>query len=381
MPSAGPGSRVGGERLEEEPMKAVAFTPREKGSLRIVEMDAPKASAGMVGVAPIRVGVCGTDQDILSGKYGESPKGSSFLVLGHESIGEVETVGTGVSGFSVGDLVVAMVRRPDDCPNCRAGEPDMCIKGDYKERGIKGLHGYLCEHYVEAPEYLVKLPPALREAGVLLEPLTVVAKGIRHAWSIQKRMKVWEPRKALVLGAGPVGQLATLLLRQRGLETTVVARHPSEDTASRMEAIGAEFIAELEKSGEQSVHLKDLPKMRGPFDFVFEATGAASVAMGAMRIIGTNGVVCLSSVTGGESEMEICPSCLNLELVLGNRTVFGTVNANRVDFEDGVRSLSEANKRWPGWLEGMISRHVPLDHFQDAYDDRKPGEIKLVIDL
>jgi len=361
-------------------MKALVITPGAGTGARLVEVETPEPGPDEVLVAVRCVGLDGTDTELIRGEYGEAPPGESQLIFGHESLGIVERVGAQVRDVAPGDLVVAMVRRPDGCAACASGEPDMCIEGNYRERGIKGIHGFLAERYVESPAYLVKVPPALREIGVLLEPLSVVEKGLRHAWRIQERMKAWEPKKALVLGAGSIGQFAAMLLRLRGVETYVTARHPNPTISSRMEAIGAEFIPQQDDAGDVKVHLADFPALRGPFDFVFEATGNASVAMGAMRVIGNDGITCLASVTGGESQVEICASCLNVELVLGNRCVFGTVNANRVDFESGAQDLARVSSRWPGWLEGMISRRVPLARFAEALT-KHPGDIKVVIEI
>lgn len=361
-------------------MRAIAIRPGVKGSARLIDAPTPDVSAGDVRVQVIRLGIDGTDVELDRGEYGEAPAGESELIIGHESLGRVERVEAGVSGFEVGDIVVALVRRPDDCGPCSRGEPDLCIKGQYTERGIKGQHGFLADFYVERPEFLVKLSPRLQEVGVLLEPVSVVEKALRHAWAMQGRMRAWEPSKALVLGAGPIGLLAAMLLRLRGLETVVYARTPSEVTAARLQELGARYVAKEDPSGTVAVHLGALPERFGPFDFVLEATGAASVVMGAMRIIGPNGVLALASVTGGEAPMEICPACLNLDLVLGNKVVFGTVNANRVDFEAGVRHLEEALARWPGWLEGLITRRVPLERFREAFR-REPNDVKVVIEL
>lgn len=361
-------------------MKAVAITPGAEGSARLIETPTPEVEPGSVRVRMIRLGIDGTDLELDHGGYGEPPAGESELIIGHESLGRIDSVGAGVTGLARDDLVVALVRRPDDCGPCTAGEPDLCVEGTYTERGIKGRHGFLAEYYVERPEFLVRVPERLREVGVLLEPLSVVEKAIRHAWKMQERMRSWTPRKALVLGAGPIGLLAAMLLRLEGLATIVYARSPDATMSSRVEEIGARYIAKEDPTGAVAVHLGELPERHGPFDFILEATGAASVAMGAMRIIGPNGVLCLASITGGEAAMEICAACLNLELVLGNRVVFGTVNANRVDFEAGVRHLDATAERWPRWLDGLITRRVPLERFREAFE-RRPNDVKVVIEL
>jgi threonine dehydrogenase-like Zn-dependent dehydrogenase len=174
-----------------------------------------------------------------------------------------------------------------------------------------------------------------------------------------------------------MGAMAT---RLRGLETIVYSRDPDEKVARRVAAIGARYVPKLNEKGEVVNHLAHLPESLGAFDFILEATGSAQVALGAMRIIGINGILCLTSVTGGESVMEICPDCLNFEMVLGNRTVFGSVNAHRVDFEQGVRDLEACHERWPGWLDGLITRRVPLASFREGLD-RKPGDVKVVVEF
>lgn len=361
-------------------MKAVAVTPGVEHSARLIDTPKPVPAKGQARVKVIRVGIDGTDIEIDRAEYGEAPAGEEHLVIGHESFGVVESVGTDVEDIGPGDYVAATVRRPDDCHHCKAGEQDMCITGDYTERGIKGRHGFLSEYYVESPEYLVKLPPVLKEAGVMLEPLTVVEKGIRHSFAAQTRMKAWRPRKALILGAGPIGLLGAMLIRLKGLEAIVYSRDPNQDIADRVSAIGATYVAKHDEKGEIVHHLGQMPQKFGPFDFLLEATGFPEVALGAMRIIGLNGILCLTSVTGGESPMQICPACLNLDVVLGNRVILGSVNANRIDFEQGVEDLIACRKRWPGWIESLITRRVSLQHFRETFHRHK-GDMKVVVEM
>src|SRR5438477_1651731 len=200
---------------------------------RQVDLPVPAASRDMALIRVLEVGIDGTDTEINSGLYGEAPPGSDFLVIGHEALSVVEAVGEGVSGFSRGDLVVSTVRRPDDCPNCKAGESDMCLFGRYTERGIKGAHGYMGEYYAETPAFMVKTPPALRPFAVLLHPLSIVEKATFQAWKIQERM-LCHAKRAVVLGAGQIGILGTILLRLRGLAVHVYAKSPPDSRQRRM---------------------------------------------------------------------------------------------------------------------------------------------------
>src|SRR5262249_4510602 len=143
--------------------------------------------------------------------------------------------GRRVKGWKAGDLVVARVRRPCGvCPHCRAGENDMCSSGRYTERGIMRRHGFMAEYYVEAPQYLHRIPKSVRGVAVLLEPLSVVEKGIDHAFLLQARMRGWRPQYGLALGAGPIGLLAAAVMRVRGLRVVVVGREDPSDLRAQI---------------------------------------------------------------------------------------------------------------------------------------------------
>jgi len=336
-----------------------------------VELARPEADPGTV-VEVLEVGIDGTDTEIDKGEYGEAPKGSDVLVIGHEALGRAKAAGEGVSDFQSGDLVVSTVRRPDDCPNCRAGESDMCLYGNYTERGIKGAHGYMAQFYREVPEFMVKIPERLRPFAVLLEPLSIVEKAIAQAWTIQQRM-VWEPKNAVVLGAGPIGLLGTILLRLLGLQVHVFATTPSGDYRSHLiESLGAEYDS---VQGHPLARLKD---HLGQIDVILEATGVSAVAFQAMAALGNNGVLSLTGVSAGNRQITIPGDVLNLGMVLGNRTVFGSVNANRRYFEMGVRHFQEAAQRWPGVFEKLITRRVPFADYRAALD-RRPEDIKTLL--
>src|SRR5215813_9402026 len=202
-------------------MKAIAVFPGKPNSVHLAELaqpsvrDIPNGRGVLVKV--LRVGVDGTDKEINAAEYGAAPEGYDFLVLGHESFGRVESVGPNVTELRPGDYVVATVRRPGSSIYDLIGTNDMTTDDTYFERGINLRHGYLTEYYVDDAQYIVPLPPTLREVGVLLEPTTVAEKGINQAYEIQRRLKVWQPRRAAVMGAGTIGLLATLALRLRGL--------------------------------------------------------------------------------------------------------------------------------------------------------------------
>src|SRR5918993_3579573 len=349
-------------------MKAIAVKPGVANSVHLVEMTRPSVDEIDGGrgvlVKVLRVGVDGTDKEINAAEYGAAPEGDDFLVIGHESFGQVEAVGPNVAGLKPGDYVVATVRRPGKSIYDLIGTNDMTTDDVYFERGINLRHGFLSEYYVEDAEFVVKVPRGLREVGVLLEPLTVVEKGITQAYEIQRRLRVWRPRRAAVLGAGTIGLLATLVLRLRGLEVVTFGLTPKPYLNSELiEAIGARYDSTAEMSVEEGA------KRYGPFDLVFEATGYSPIVFDSMLALGKNGVLLLSSVTGGDRTVEVPADRINLEFVLGNKVMVGTVNANREYFEAGVRDMSQAELEYPGWLTRLLTHPVKgLDNYRELFE-------------
>jgi glucose 1-dehydrogenase len=356
-------------------MKAIVVKPGEKSSIHMRDMPDPRMKPDQVAVKMIRVGLCGTDAEINHGLYGKPPDGDEFLILGHENLGVVEDVGKKVKGWKPGDLVVSTVRRPCGvCPNCKAGENDMCSSGQYTERGIMRRHGFMAEFYVESPQFMNKIPKAVRDFAVLLEPMSVVEKGIDHAFLLQKRL-VWKPKLAVVLGGGPVGLLAAAVLRVRGLRTVVVGREPASDMRAQIAMkLGAEYMS-VEKSS-----LLDLPKQIGRPDLVIEATGSARVVFDAMEILGPNGVLCLLSVTGGSGVNEEPIDRINQLLVLGNQVVFGSVNANPRHFAQGVKDFVAIEKKWPGVMSRLLTDRIPWKAHKKWFDERGSG-IKSTLEI
>ena len=353
-------------------MKAGVVTPGLQNSARLVEMAVPSPEHGEVIVKVREVGIDGTDIEINRGKYGEAPPGQDFLVLGHEALGEIEDPGT--SKFSRGELVVPIVRRPDDCVNCRNGQSDMCIKGNYRESGIKGAHGFIREYFAEDPSFLVKVPHESKNVVVLTEPMSIATKGMEQAIEFHNRSA--NPINiAVVLGAGPLGLLTTALLKLHDYSTYTLDIVPrSSLKAQLVESIGANYL-----DGNESP-VVSLPDKIGNLDLIMEATGNSTVAFQAMSALGINGVLCLMGVSTGQKPLEVNASCLNMRMVLGNKMVFGTVSSNRGHFERSVQALANMEQKWPGWLSRLITRRLTLDKFRDALAPT-PDNIKTVIEL
>ncbi len=355
-------------------MSAVAVVPGRPGSVHLTRMRTPTVDEVPDGrgvlVKVLRVGVDGTDKEINAAEYGAAPEGFDFLVVGHESFGRVEAVGPRVTELAPGDYVVATVRRPGHSIYDAIGTNDMTTDDVYYERGINLRHGYLAEYYVDDAEFVVKIPQGLKDVGVLLEPTTVVEKGIAQAYEIQRRLRVWRPRKAAVMGAGTIGLLAAMALRIRGLDVTVFGldRKPYLNS-DLIEALGARY------ESTRDLTIMEGAAKYGPFDLIFEATGYSPVVFESMQALAKNGVLVLSSVTGGDRRVEVPADRINLDFVLGNKVMVGTVNANREYFELGVKDMAQCEAQFPGWLSRLLTHPVDgLESFGRLFDTLTMGQ-------
>jgi threonine dehydrogenase-like Zn-dependent dehydrogenase len=339
-------------------MKAIAVNPGKPNSMHLEEVPEPKVSDIADGrgvlVKVLRVGVDGTDKEINAAEYGDAPEGDDFLITGHEGLGRVVEVGPNVpSTITPGTLVVSTVRRPGRSIYDRIGLQDMTTDDVYYERGINKRHGYLTEFYVEDAQYVVPLPESLREVGVLLEPLTVAEKALNQAYEIQRRLKVWQPRSAAVLGSGTVGLLTALAMRLRGLEVTCASlREPPYLNSELIEELGGAYVSTKQTS------LAEAAERYGPFDIIVEATGFSPLVFEAAEALGKNGVLVLVSVTGGDRKAEVNADMINQGFVLGNKVMVGSVNASPADFASGRDDLIKAQAIYPGWLEKLLTTPV-----------------------
>jgi threonine dehydrogenase-like Zn-dependent dehydrogenase len=367
-------------------MKAVAVFPSQR-QVRVIDHPEPKMdSPNQAKMRVLDVGVCGTDREITSFEYGTPPAGSDYLIIGHESLSEVVEVGPQVSKIKKGDLVVMTVRRPcgrPDCVACREGRQDFCYTGDFTERGIKEHHGYMTEFVVEEEQYLNPVPRELRDVAVLVEPLTIAEKSLEQIWTVQRRLP-WDCpdasgktpahcRRAVVLGAGPVGILGAMALKVEGFEVSVYSRSANHaETNPILDAIGVRYIASETHSSA------DLAKAVGPIDVVYEATGASSVAFDVLKHLGPNAVFVFTGVPGHKAPIPVDTDEIMRNMVLNNQLVLGSVNAPPLAFQSAIQHLGIFKQRWPDALRSVITARFPIDRALDALKAH-PGGVKNVV--
>ncbi|MFN2644990.1 MAG: glucose 1-dehydrogenase [Burkholderiales bacterium] len=341
-------------------MRAVTLLPGKAGSQRLEEVPEPAEAHGALLVRSLAVGICGTDRELIDGLYGEAPEERERLVIGHESLGRVIKA-PAHSGFATGDMVVGIVRHPDPvpCPNCALGEWDMCRNGRYTERGIKQADGFAAEYWRSEPGFTVKVSPMLGAAAVLLEPASVLAKAWEHVERIGRRSR-WAPQHVLITGAGPVGLMAALMGVQRGFDVHVMDRNEGGPKPALVKDLGATY------------HRK-FPAFEP--DIVIESTGSPAVIVQAVTGSAPGSIVCLTGLGGGQLDAQFDVAKLNQSMVLENRVVFGTVNANLRHYHAAAEALSQANR---AWLDRIITRRVTLKDWSEAYEKRD-GDVKTVL--
>jgi threonine dehydrogenase-like Zn-dependent dehydrogenase len=338
-------------------MKAIAVTPGQMNSVHLADLQPPSVEDVPDGrgvlVRVLKVGVDATDREINEAKYGAAPPGYNFLVLGHESFGVVEAVGRNVRHVKPGDYVTATVRRPGGSIYDQIGTSDMTSEEVYYERGINLLHGFLTEKYVDNAEFIVRMPDGLKHLHVLAEPMSCASKAVQQAYEVQRRLRVWRPRIAYVMGAGQIGLLTTLVLRLRGLEVYTLARGEAPSLKSDIvEALGAHYVS------TRQMPLDELPRRVGKADLIIDATGSSAIAFGSMQLLGHNGVLVWTSVTGGRQHVEVPSDKVNLDWVLGNKLLLGSVNANREHFEMGIKDLALGEVTYPGVISRILTTPI-----------------------
>jgi threonine dehydrogenase-like Zn-dependent dehydrogenase len=354
------------EARYSENMQAVAVFPARR-QVQLVDHPEPDIqSPTQVKVRMLDVGVCGTDREIIAFQYGTPPDSSDYLIIGHESLGQVVDAGEKVTRAKVNDLVVLTVRRP--CPHpaciaCRSGRQDFCYTGDYTERGIKQRHGYMTEFVAEEQSYVNVVPPELRDVAVLVEPLTVAEKSLAQLKAVEQRLP-WNGeghRNALVLGAGPVGLLGAMALTIAGFEVTVYSRSGQhEEKNDIVSAIGAQYIA------AETHSVADMAKSVGPIDVVYEAIGASGVAFEVIKHLGPNGVFIFTGVPGHNGPIEVDTDYIMRDVVLNNQVILGSVNAPPQSFQAAIRDLGTFAQKWPVAVRSLITARFPIDQATKA---------------
>jgi threonine dehydrogenase-like Zn-dependent dehydrogenase len=364
-------------------MKAIAITPG-KGNAHLIDIEEPEIkSPDDVKLEVLEIGICGTDREEIEGGRADAPAGESTLVIGHEMLGRVVATGNAVKKVRKGDLALFTVRRPcNHCEPCHNHRNDMCSTGNYKERGIKGEHGFQAEYVLDKEEFLIPVPEEISDLGVLTEPMSVVEKAISESVKLQSaRLQLTSPEKwldgkqALVAGIGPIGLLASFILKLNGAKLFGLdIADESSPKVSILEKIGGTYI------NGNKVDAYKIDDNYGKMDFILEATGIAKLEFQLLDALGMNGIYVLTGIPSGERPVQIFNSTLMQRMVLLNQVMFGSVNASVQHYHMAVDDLVRSKRKWPGLIANMITGRIPYTEFGDSVSQHTGKDIKVVVE-
>jgi Threonine dehydrogenase and related Zn-dependent dehydrogenases len=352
-------------------MRAIAIH-RGESQPRLREVPRPDPGTGAVLVRTLRVGIDGTDHEVLAGSHGGFPEDESYQILGHEAIGVVaDANGT---DLTEGQLVVPTVRRPPGAGSNEyfdRGEPDMAPAGEYVERGIAGAHGYMSEFFTSATEFLVPVSTALAKTGFLVEPISNTEKALELAYASRSSFE-WSPEAAFVLGNGPLGLLSLALVQQQEFERTYCLgrRSRPDPTIDIIERLGATYVDSRETP------VSEVGAVHEQMDFVCEATGYARHAFETVDALAPGGVGVLLGIPS-DWTFEVDGGRLHRALVLENKALLGSVNSYVPHFERARDTLADC----PDWLTDAIITDVFDPTELDAAFETGPDRIKTVIEF
>jgi len=340
-------------------MQTIAVEPG--GEPTILERPVPEPAAGEALVRTLRVGVDGTDHEVIAGSHGGVPDGDDHLVLGHEAVGVVEDAnGTGLES---GQVVVPTVRRPPNGTNryFETGYPDMAPEGEYVERGIAGGHGFMAEYFTSPAEFLVPIPADLAHLGFLVEPISISEKAVEHAFASRSAFD-WQPESAMILGNGSLGLLTVAMcVETLGFDRVYCLgrRDRPDPTIDIIEALGATYV------DSRKTPVSEVGDAYEGMDFIYEATGYAPHAFETIEALAPNGVGALLGVPSSWT-FEIDGGALHEEFVLHNKALIGSVNSHRGHFESAIDTLSQL----PEWFtDDLVTGVYGLEDFEAAFDD------------
>lgn len=325
-------------------MRAIAVH-RGEAEPQVIDIPKPEPETDEALVRTLRVGIDGTDHEVIAGNHGDFPQNGDYQILGHEAVGIIEEPNG--TGFEAGDLVVPTVRRPPGETNeyFERGEPDMAPDSAYLERGILGAHGYMADYFTSTERFLVGVPDAFATDGFLVEPISNSEKAIEHARATRSAF-TWTPETGMVLGNGPLGLLTLAMLEELNDFKRMYClgrRDRPDPTVDIIEHLGAKYVDSRKTS------VSDVPETHEPMDFIYEATGYAPHAFEIVEALASGGVGALLGIPE-DWEFEIDGGHLHRELVLQNKAIFGSVNSNVRHFEAAKESLAA----FPDWFTEQL---------------------------
>lgn len=375
-------------------MPAFGFYKNRKGTQKFF-VEKPKIKKPTdVMVKIIQTGVDGTDFSLIKFDKKDYAKKRNKMVLGHEVLGIVTKTGSKVKKLKKGDYVTATVRRGCGmCNPCNHGQSDMCMTGLYTERGIHKADGFLTKYFVDEEKWLLKIPKKYAKYGVFIEPLSIVEKGIQQIRHIQARMPwtcnhpqhnfskdQWGKCKtALVIGAGPLGFLATILLRLANVTVFVLEIVPENHYKIKMiKKLGA-FYINAKKNSPKQIFNKCCSATS--LDIIFEASGASKIALSLIPYMSRSSIYVMTGIPHGEKVENLDADSILRQIVRHNIAIVGSVNSNIKHFKMALRDIPKINKKFNNILDEAITHRFPFNETKKAFQVKDEKQLKIVVDV
>jgi L-iditol 2-dehydrogenase len=329
------------------------------GQIEISDAPAPTPGPGQVLLRIQRIGVCGSDIHVFHGKH---PYTSYPVVQGHEFSAIIEAVGPGVTDIAVGNKVTAMPQIVcGQCAPCRRGDEHIC-----DALRVQGFQAPGCaqELWVTAADKIVKLPDSFSfEQGALVEPISVAVHAIARAGDLTGR-------RAVVLGAGPIGNLVAQAARAAGAQ--VLITDLSEHRLEIARRCGLANTSNPEREDLASASRRVFGAQG--FDLAFECVGVEATLDAAVANLAKGGTLIVVGVFGDKPRMD-------LGLVQDRELkIAGTLMYQRPDYEQAVAWIASGDIV----TEPLMSEHFRFDQYLDAYhfiEKQRDQTMKVFIDV
>ena len=338
-----------------------------------------------------QVGLDGTDFNMVKYDSKDIAEDRNEIVLGHEVLGVVEKTGKKVDAIKQNDYVTMTIRRGCNiCPPCLHEQSDMCMTGLFTERGIHKLDGFLTGYVVDDEKYILKLPKGLEKYGTFVEPLSIAEKGIEQIRQIQSRMpwackhpnhsfdsESWGSCKtAFVIGAGPLGILATALLRLADVNTYVLERKEEDHIKIKtIKKLGAKYI-DIRK-----VNIKESFEIAGNVNIIFEASGASEFAINIIPYMSRSSIYVMTGIPKGEWNATFDAHAILRQIVRHNQVIVGTVNSNKKHFEMAIKDIQKINRKFDNILDNLVTHKFKLGEYEKYFNLQDTNQLKVVVDI
>ena len=351
-----------------EKMKANVF--HAKDDIRVEEVPRPRAGVGEAVVRVTLTTICGTDLHILRGEYPVKPG----LIIGHEPVGVIHELGTGVTGFKEGDRVLIGAITPcGQCRACLSGQLSQCGHGEGYEaiggwRFGNTINGALAEYVLvpHAQANLAKIPDDLSDEQVVLLA-DIASTGFSGAESGNVRIG----DAVIVFAQGPIGLCATAGAKLMGA-TLIIGVDGDDSRLAMAKQMGADVVLDYRNV---DVIAETLKLTGGGVDVAIEALGTQQTFESALRCLRPGGTLSSLGVYSGKLQIPYEAFAAGI----GDYRIVTTLCPGG---KERMRRLMEVVRRGRVDLTPLLTHKFSLDNIREAYElfgARADGVLKVAI--